>query len=133
MITRTLQGWPPSLPQRPRCVGARYVQCRQFQPSTWTQTNPTPGLKNPNPNPNPFGGSRSAGVKSRGFAACFGRVFSIKKAGRSKSRLDQEDPHPAQSFEQDAAAHGSSPLRVTPNVSARLVYQIDVLGQCCCV
>ena len=70
--------------------GFRYVQdrsaqnsvqgvCRQLQPCTSVQTNPTPGLTRtptPNHNPNPnLWGAQGGQEQSRGSAACFGGVF----------------------------------------------------------
>ena len=82
--------------------------CHQFQPYTWTQTNPTPSLTQTRTLSPTLWGARGRQGQSRGSAAlCFGGVIP-KNAGRPKDpHSDQLDPHPAKCFGQGAAAHKS--------------------------
>ena len=68
------------------------------------------------PYPMPFGRLQvGRGSQSRGFAACLGGVFRKKRKtpGGRKTRLDQQEPHPAQSFVHAARAHRSSSASLT--------------------
>ena len=88
---------PPYSAQDP-LPGSRYVQmhpapifvqevCRQFQPCTWTQTNPTPGLTLTLTLTLTIWGARGRQAQTRGSAAYFGGDFPRKRRAAERPAL----------------------------------------------